>query len=113
MTLATVHAAKGLEWQVVLVCGLEGGHAPLPARRAPPRRMEEERRLAYVAGHARQAHARALACAPPLRPRHATVALHRRGAQRAPHRRRRLTQRAGPQLARAHARGGTRSQEDP
>jgi len=48
VTLCTVHAAKGLEWQVVLVLGLEEGtfpsqHAVLGAA------LEEERRLAYVA----------------------------------------------------------------
>ena len=48
MTLATVHAAKGLEWQVVLVCGLEEGTFP-SQHAALPEAMEEERRLAYVA----------------------------------------------------------------
>jgi DNA helicase-2/ATP-dependent DNA helicase PcrA len=46
--LATFHAAKGLEWPVVFVVGLEQGlvpigHADTPAARA------EERRLLYVA----------------------------------------------------------------
>ena len=48
VTLATVHAAKGLEWQVVLVCGLEEGTFP-SQHAARPEAMEEERRLAYVA----------------------------------------------------------------
>jgi DNA helicase-2/ATP-dependent DNA helicase PcrA len=48
VTLCTVHGAKGLEWQVVLVCGLEEG--TFPSRHAAlPEAMEEERRLAYVA----------------------------------------------------------------
>ena len=47
-TLITIHAAKGLEFDVVFIAGLEEGR--LPARRAldDPRQMEEERRLAYV-----------------------------------------------------------------
>ena len=48
VTLCTVHAAKGLEWQVVLVCGLEEGTFP-SQHAALPEAMEEERRLAYVA----------------------------------------------------------------
>ena len=48
VTLATIHAAKGLEWEHVRVIGLEEGL--LPHRRAlNPRELEEERRLAYVA----------------------------------------------------------------
>ena len=48
VTLCTVHAAKGLEWQVVLVCGLEEGTFP-SQHAALPEAMEEERRLAYAA----------------------------------------------------------------
>jgi DNA helicase II / ATP-dependent DNA helicase PcrA len=48
VTLCTVHGAKGLEWQVVLVCGLEEGTFP-SQHAALPEAMEEERRLAYVA----------------------------------------------------------------
>jgi DNA helicase-2/ATP-dependent DNA helicase PcrA len=48
VTLATVHAAKGLEWDAVWVCGLEEG--TLPAERALAlSELAEERRLAYVA----------------------------------------------------------------
>lgn len=48
VTLATVHAAKGLEWDAVWVCGLEEG--TLPAERALALgELAEERRLAYVA----------------------------------------------------------------
>jgi len=48
VTLATVHAAKGLEWDAVWVCGLEEG--TLPAERALALGgLAEERRLAYVA----------------------------------------------------------------
>ena len=42
--LSTIHGAKGLEWPLVVVTGLEDGY--FPSRRADP---EEERRLAYVA----------------------------------------------------------------
>jgi DNA helicase-2/ATP-dependent DNA helicase PcrA len=48
VTLATIHAAKGLEWRHVRVVGLEDGL--LPHRRAlAAGELEEERRLAYVA----------------------------------------------------------------
>ncbi len=51
--LATVHAAKGREWQTVVLLGFEADR--MPNRRSlvdaadPDRAMEEERRLAYVA----------------------------------------------------------------
>ncbi|MBA2633491.1 MAG: ATP-dependent helicase, partial [Chloroflexi bacterium] len=51
--LATVHAAKGREWQTVILLGFEADR--IPNRRAlvdandPDRALEEERRLAYVA----------------------------------------------------------------
>ena len=51
--LATVHAAKGREWETVLVLGFEADR--MPNRRSmadasdPARALEEERRLAYVA----------------------------------------------------------------
>src|SRR4051812_34307289 len=48
VTLCTVHGAKGLEWQVVLGCGLEEGTFP-SHHAALGDALEEERRLAYVA----------------------------------------------------------------
>jgi DNA helicase-2/ATP-dependent DNA helicase PcrA len=48
VTLCTVHGAKGLESQVVLVCGLEEGTFP-SQHAALGDALEEERRLAYVA----------------------------------------------------------------
>jgi len=48
VTLATVHAAKGLEWRAIRVIGLEDGGFP-HARALRDGRLEEERRLAYVA----------------------------------------------------------------
>ena len=48
VTLATLHAAKGLEWDAVFLCGAAGRHAPDHLRRARPAAVEEERRLLYV-----------------------------------------------------------------
>ena len=46
--LMTVHTAKGLEFPVVFVCGLDEG--VFPSRKCDtPEAMDEERRLAYVA----------------------------------------------------------------
>ena len=46
--LMTIHAAKGLEFPVVFLCGLSEGI--FPGKRADTReKLEEERRLAYVA----------------------------------------------------------------
>jgi DNA helicase-2/ATP-dependent DNA helicase PcrA len=49
VTLMTVHTAKGLEWPVVAVAGLEDGLFPLSRALETPQGTEEERRLAYVA----------------------------------------------------------------
>ena len=50
VTLATVHSAKGLEFPVVFVVGLEDGIFPsLRVSENTSDRMEEERRLMYVA----------------------------------------------------------------
>lgn len=49
VTLMTVHTAKGLEWPLVAVCGLEEGLFPLSRALDTPEGAEEERRLAYVA----------------------------------------------------------------
>jgi DNA helicase-2/ATP-dependent DNA helicase PcrA len=49
VTLMTVHTAKGLEWPVVVVAGLEDGLFPLSRALETPEGLEEERRLAYVA----------------------------------------------------------------
>jgi DNA helicase-2/ATP-dependent DNA helicase PcrA len=47
ITLATIHAAKGLEWPVVIVAGCNEGI--IPARPNDPDEIEGERRLIYVA----------------------------------------------------------------
>ena len=49
VTLATVHAAKGLEFKVVFVVGLEDGTFPNSRAKYDVGEMEEERRLMYVA----------------------------------------------------------------
>lgn len=49
VTLMTIHAAKGLEFDAVFVTGLEEGLFPGMQARLYPREMEEERRLFYVA----------------------------------------------------------------
>lgn len=49
ITLMTVHAAKGLEFRVVFVVGLEENLFPAAMSLESPRETEEERRLFYVA----------------------------------------------------------------
>ncbi len=49
VTMMTVHTAKGLEWPVVLIAGMEDGLFPLSRATETPEGLEEERRLAYVA----------------------------------------------------------------
>src|SRR5438093_8959231 len=48
VTLMTVHMAKGLEWPVVALAGLEDGLFPLGRASGEPGGVEEERRLCYV-----------------------------------------------------------------
>lgn len=47
VTLATFHAAKGLEWDSVFLCGLQDGTLPITYADTPTA-IEEERRLLYV-----------------------------------------------------------------
>jgi len=47
--LMTVHAAKGLEFDVVFICGLEEGLFPHENSLIDDKGLEEERRLMYVA----------------------------------------------------------------
>ncbi|MBX7056285.1 MAG: UvrD-helicase domain-containing protein [Pyrinomonadaceae bacterium] len=49
VTLMTVHSAKGLEFPMVFLVGLEDGIFPHSRSINDPKELEEERRLAYVA----------------------------------------------------------------
>lgn len=48
VTLTTLHQAKGLEWPVVFMVGMEEGLFPHSRCLLDPAEMEEERRLCYV-----------------------------------------------------------------
>ena len=48
VTLMTLHNAKGLEFDVVFIVGMEDGVFPHYRSMADPAQLEEERRLAYV-----------------------------------------------------------------
>lgn len=50
VTLATFHAAKGLEWDAVFCCGVHDGTVPISyaEQGGRPEAIEEERRLLYV-----------------------------------------------------------------
>ncbi|WP_141786501.1 ATP-dependent DNA helicase UvrD2 [Ornithinicoccus hortensis] len=47
VTLASLHAAKGLEWDIVFLAGCSDGLLPISVAEGPDR-IEEERRLLYV-----------------------------------------------------------------
>ena len=48
VTITTFHAAKGLEWPVVYIAGLEEGFSPI-SHAVSESSLDEERRLLYVA----------------------------------------------------------------
>jgi DNA helicase-2/ATP-dependent DNA helicase PcrA len=47
VTLATLHSAKGLEWDSVYIAGLSEGYVPISYAKDPAA-IDEERRLLYV-----------------------------------------------------------------
>ncbi len=47
LTLSTIHSAKGKEWEVVFIIGMNQGH--FPSHRFDDSNLSEERRLFYVA----------------------------------------------------------------
>ena len=47
VTLASLHAAKGLEWDVVFLVGCSDGYLPITMAEGPDA-IEEERRLMYL-----------------------------------------------------------------
>lgn len=49
VTIATIHAVKGLEFRCVFLCGLEESIMPTSRAADSPADLEEERRLMYVA----------------------------------------------------------------
>ena len=55
VTLATLHAAKGLEWDAVFVTGAQDGTLPF-SHADTPAEVEEERRLLYVGMTRARAH---------------------------------------------------------
>jgi len=65
LRLSSVHQAKGLEWRAVFILWTAEGMFPSTRSLNEAGGEEEERRLFYVAGHARER--RAFPCLPSVR----------------------------------------------
>ena len=67
ITLMTLHTAKGTEFPVVIIMGLEQGTLPIWRSNESLEEIEEERRLFYVGMTPRSSAALPHVCPPPPR----------------------------------------------
>ena len=97
VTLTTMHAAKGLEWDAVLVVGCSEGLMPISLAETPES-IEEERRLLYVAITRARVHL------------HLSYARARKAGGRASRKRTRFLERWWPEATRPRTKRASRSE---